>query len=164
MRHAITSSSLTALLLFSGLSVQAAEKFKCGEYNIHGVVKKSADHFVLKLYEGSMSEVILSLPQDLEEAIQIYEDRAVTLQAKMMAPVKNMRGQVQSLLSGEEVKKLLSSDQPYSARFFREDIQERVPDPLHPELDSGMVLIKEIPCDSRAPSSNSNAKNKKGRS
>ena len=164
MRHLVQVTSLMALIVFCAFGAQAAEKFKCGEYNIHGVVKKSVDHFVLKLYEGSMSEITLSLPQDLEEAIQIYEDRAVTLHAKMMAPVKNMKGQVQSLLTDEEVKKLLSSDQPYSARFFREDIQERVPDPLRPELDSGMVLIKETPCDSRASSSKSDAKNKKGRS
>ncbi|MGE5084672.1 MAG: hypothetical protein ACM3MG_00115 [Bacillota bacterium] len=143
--------SLFAVILLYALGVSAAEKFKCGEYNINGVVKRSADHFVIKLYEGSMSEVVLLLPPDLEEAVQVYEDRAVVLHAKIMTPVKNMRGQVQSLLSDEEAKKLLSPEQPYAARFFREDIKERVPDPLHPEFDSRMLLVKEAPCQNRAP-------------
>lgn len=164
MRQLVPSSFLFVLVLFCALCVHATEKFKCGEYSIRGLVKKSADHFVVKLYEGSMSEVTLSLPLDLEEAIQIYEDRPVTLHAKMLAPVKNMQGQVQSLLSEEEAKNLLSSDQPYSARFFREDIQERVPDPLRPELDSGMDLIKETPCGKSTPTLRIDAKNKKGRS
>lgn len=161
MRHLVQPISLIALIFFNTLGAQAFEKFKCGEYNIHGVVKKSADHFVVKLYQGSMSEVTLSLSEDLDEAVQIYEDRAVTLHAKMMAPIKNMQGHIQSLLSEEEAKKLLSSDQPYSARFFREDIQERVPDPLRPDLDSGMDLIKETPCGNRAPSSKVDKKLKK---
>ncbi|MFM6927385.1 MAG: hypothetical protein ACKOX6_02930 [Bdellovibrio sp.] len=164
MRSLFQTVPLIAFVVIYAFGAQAEEAFKCGEYNINGVVKKSADHFVIKLYEGTMSEVSLSLSPDLEEAVQIYADRAVTLHAKMMAPVKNMRGYAQSLLSEDEIKKMLSPDQPFSARFFREDIQERVPDPIRPELDSGMVLVKEVPCDNRAPSSNKSEKNKKGRS
>lgn len=147
-----------------GFSVKsfAQERFKCGEYDITGVVKKSDGKFVLKLYEGSMSEITLSLPVDLEAAAQVYENKAVLLKAKMMAPVKDTRGVVQSLLSDEEVKKLLGPESPYSARFLREDIKERVPDPLHPDLDSGMILTKELSCDgTRTPSSKKSGKSKK---
>lgn len=152
---------ITLILGFS-LKAFAQENFKCGEYDLTGVVKKSDGKFVLKLYEGSMSEITLSLPVDLEAAAQVYENKAVLLKAKMTAPVKDTRGSVHSLLSDDEVKKLLGPDSPYSARFLREDIKERVPDPLHPDLDSGMMLTKELPCEgARAPNSKKPAKTKK---
>jgi hypothetical protein len=133
--------TLGFIALFGGVhSSFAADSFKCGEYSIKGVVKKNAEHFVLNLYEGTMSEVILSLPVDIEESIQIFENRAVTLSGRMMAPVKNMRGAIQSIKSIG-------------------DITERVPDPLRPTKDSGITLMEEIPCPS--PKTNAGKKAKK---
>lgn len=146
MMSALSKALALAIFLLAAPATHAKDQFQCGEYAISGVIKKHADHLVVKLYEETMSEVILSLPQDLEEAAEIYENRAVTINAKMMAPIKNRRGEIESLLSAAEVKALFAADQPYSARYFREDLKERVPDPLHPEHDSGLVLLKELPC------------------
>lgn len=131
----------------------ASSDFKCGEFEIQGVIRKVDGKNALKLYEGSQSETTLMLDSDLEEVAGLYVDSSVTLRGRLQAPVKNYQGQVESNLSPEEVKALRSSDQPYSARFVRDDIKERIPDPLHPEMDSGMKLIKEMPCGSRGPSS-----------
>lgn len=146
MMSALSKALAIAICLLAVPATHAKERFQCGEYAISGIIKKHADHFVVKLYEETMSEVILSLPQDLEGAAEIYENRAVTINAKMVAPIKNRRGEAQSLMSATEVKALLAADQPYSARYFREDLKERVPDPLHPDQDSGLVLLKELPC------------------
>lgn len=162
MKNTMWKTLFITLITVLSLDAFAQESFKCGEYDISGVVKKSDGKFVLKLYEGTMSEITLSLPVDLEQAVQVYENKSVLLRAKMMAPVKDTQGTVQSLLSDEEVKKLLGPDSPYSARFLRDDIKERVPDPLHPDLDSGMKLTKETPCEgARAPNSKKPAKAKK---
>lgn len=146
MMRTMWKTLLVTLLSFSHHPAWAQQAFKCGEYEISGVVRKSEEHLVVKLYEGTMSETVLSLPSDLEEAAQVFEDSSVTLRAKLLAPIKNQRGQVKSMLSDDEVKKLLAEDQPYSARFLREDFQERVPDPLRPEKDSGMKLVKQMQC------------------
>lgn len=151
-------ASLISLFLFLGTLKAGAEDFKCGEYEISGVIKKVEGKFALKLYEGSMSEVVLSLSPDLEELAGIYENRAVLLRGRMSAPVSLMRGKVDSLLSAEELRKLTAPDQPYSARFLRSDIKERVPDPLHPDLDSGLKLIKEMACGERAPAAKKTGK------
>ncbi|UXR65660.1 hypothetical protein EZJ49_05280 [Bdellovibrio bacteriovorus] len=162
MKNRLWKTLFITLMLGFSCKALAQENFKCGEYDITGVVKKSDGKFVLKLFEGSMSEITLALPADLEAAAQVYENKAVLLKAKMMAPVKDTQGSVVSLLSEDEVKKLLGPDSPYSARFLREDIKERVPDPLHPDLDSGMMLTKELSCDGgRTPSSKRPAKSKK---
>lgn len=124
----------------------AQEEFKCGEYSIDGVVKKVGEKIVLKLYEGTMSEVTLDLAEDLAEGSEIYLNKPVTVKGKMFAPVKEYRGKVESLLSEKEIKALRAPGRPYSDRFMRDDIKERVPDPLHPDLDSGMKLVKSTPC------------------
>lgn len=132
--------ALGFIALLGGVqSAFAADPFKCGEYSIKGVVKKDADHFVLKLYEGTLSEVILSLPADIEDSIQIFENRAVTLSGRMMAPVKNTRGAIQSIKSIG-------------------DVTERVPDPLRPSRDSAMTLLEEIPCPIKKSNSPKKAK------
>lgn len=148
---------ITAVTILS-LDVRASE-FKCGEYEFTGVIKKFEGKNALKLYDGTMSEITLTLAPDLEEAVSIYENKAVWLKGRLFAPVKDTRGHVESLLSAEEVQKLMGPDQPYTARFLRADIKERVPDPLHPDLDSGMSLVKETPCEgSRAPSAKKKSK------
>lgn len=133
-------------LLLSAFSFANAEEFKCGEYVIDGVVKKVSDKIVLKLYEGTMSEVTLDLAEDLSEGSEIYLNKPVTLKGKMFAAVKEYRGKVESLLSEKEIKALRAPGRPYSDRFMRDDIKERVPDPLHPDLDSGIKLVKSTAC------------------
>lgn len=133
------------------VSVNAANEFKCGEYEIAGVIRKVDGQNVLKIYEGSMSEAVLGLAPDLAELAEVYLDSAVTLKGRMQEPVKNYKGKVESLLTAEEIKNLTSPDKPYTARFMREDIKDRVPDPLHPDLDSGLKLIKEGPCGEPKP-------------
>lgn len=148
---------ITAVTILS-LDVRASE-FKCGEYEFTGVIKKHEGKNALKLYEGTMSEITLTLAPDLEEAVSIYENKSVWLKGHLWAPVKDTRGHVESLLSAEEIHKLTGPDQPYTARFLRADIKERVPDPLHPDLDSGMSLVKETSCDgARAPSAKKKSK------
>lgn len=139
----------------------ADEKFKCGEYEFTGVLRKFEGKNVLKLYEGSMSEVILSLSPDLAELAEVNMGNAVTLKGKMYDPIKTYRGSIESMLTEKEIKELTAPDKPYTARFMRDDIKERVPDPLHPDMDSGMKLIKELPCGGREPNSSPKKAKKK---
>ncbi|KHD88557.1 MAG: hypothetical protein OM95_08615 [Bdellovibrio sp. ArHS] len=148
------------ILSLPGL-VQADEKFKCGEYEFKGVIKEVEGRPVLKLYEGSMSETVLTLPPDLAEIASVYKNTAVTLKGKLFEPVKNYRGQIASLKTAEEIKELTSEDKPYTARFMRDDIKERVPDPLHPDMDSGLKLVKEEACSGKAEKSSATRAKKK---
>lgn len=143
---------LTMWITVGASSVLAEQAFKCGQYELTGVIRKVEGQNVMKLYEGSMSEAILTLAPDLSELAEVYLDRSVTLKGILKAPVKNYRGFIESTLTPAEIKDLMSPNKPYTARFMRDDIKERVPDPLHPDLDSGMKLIKERPCGGRNPS------------
>lgn len=138
--------TLLALWIITITSVSFAENFKCGKYELDGVIKKVDGKNVLKLYEGSMSEVTFSLAPDLAELAEVFVDSTVTVKGKLLAPVKEYRGHVSSLLSEKEIKALTAPDKPSTARFMRDDIKQRVGDPLHPDMDSGMRLVKEMPC------------------
>ena len=137
---------ISLLLSVCAVNANAEEEFKCGEYAVEGAVKKVGEKFVLKLYEGTMSEVTLDLADDLAEGSEIYLNKPVTIKGKMFAPVKEYRGRLESLLSEIEVKALRAPGRPYSDRFMRDDIKERVPDPLHPDLDSSIKLVKSTAC------------------
>lgn len=152
MKKLLWKTLLMLWITAISMSSLAAEPFKCGEYEFSGVLRKVEGRNILKLYEGSMSEVILSLSPDLAELAEVNLGNAVTLRGRMFEPVKTYRGSIESMLSEKEIKDLTAPDKPYTARFMRDDIKERVPDPLHPDMDSGMKLIKELPCGSREPS------------
>ncbi|WII73886.1 hypothetical protein QJS83_08345 [Bdellovibrio sp. 22V] len=160
MNH-MWKSLLTMWICLLPLGVFAQDNFKCGEYEFKGVLRKMDEKVVLKLYEGSMSEAVLTLASDLEELASVYVDNPVTLKGRLYEPVKNYRGHVESLKTAAEIKELTSPDKPYTARFMRDDINRRVPDPLHPDMDSGMKLVKEGSCGGREPSANSKKPAKK---
>lgn len=151
MKMSMWKTLLMMWISFFTLTAFGEEPFRCGDYEISGVIRKVDGQNVLRLYDGSMSETTLSLAPDLAELAEIYLGSAVTLRGRLSEPVKNYRGTVESMLSAEEIRRLTSPDKPYTARFMREDIKERVPDPLHPDMDSGLKIIKERPCGVRGP-------------
>lgn len=133
-----------SLVPFNGFAEQKA--FKCGEYEIFGVIRKVDGENVIKIYEHSQSEAILSLSPDLAELADMYLDQAVILKGKILIPIKNYRGTAESLLTAEELQELTSPEKPYTARLMREDIRERVADPYRPDADSGLKMMKPLPC------------------
>lgn len=152
MRNLMWKTLLTLWISLFAISSHADEPFKCGEYEFYGTLRKHEGKNVLKLYEGSLSETIMSLSPDLQDLAEVHMDDSVILTGKMFEPVKNYRGKIESMLTAEQVKELTAPGKPYTARFMRDDIKERVADPLHPDMDSGMKLIKELSCNGREPS------------
>lgn len=161
MNVSMWKSLFIVWISFFSLHSLAQATFKCGEYEIQGVLQKVEGKNVLKLFEGSANETILSLAPDLEELAEVHLGEAVTLKGRMREAIKNSRGAVESNLSEEEIKTLAAPDKAYSERFMRDDIKERVPDPLHPESDSSIKLVKEIPCGALKPSPPAKKKAKK---
>ncbi|MNJ90993.1 hypothetical protein D3C87_86360 [compost metagenome] len=146
MKHLLWITLLIMTTL--GLSVAKAQlppRTVCGEYEVQGTIRKSEKDFVVKLYEGSISEVVFTLAPDLNELASIYPDTAITLRAKLLKPVEGFRGHLDSLKTAAQIKEM-TEGKAYSERFARDDMKERVPDPLHPEMDSSFKLIKELPC------------------
>ncbi|WP_413943744.1 hypothetical protein [Bdellovibrio sp. HCB-162] len=161
MRKMMWKTLLAMWMSLVSINAFAQNDFKCGEYEFMGVIRKVDGKNVLKLYEGSMSEAILTLSPDLEELAEVNLGNSVTLKGKMFAPVKTYRGKIESMLSEKEIQDLTAANKPYTARFMRDDIKERVADPLHPDMDSGMKLIKELPCSGREPSATTKKAKKK---
>lgn len=144
-------------LLFASwmsLSYATDAKFECGEYEIQGVIRQHQKKYVLKMYEGSLSEVTFTLAKDLEALSEVYKDESVILKGRIMRPIAEYRGHVESLLTAKQVENLFAPEAPLTARYMREDIQKRVPDPLVPETDSGLRLIKKISCSTTGAHSN----------
>lgn len=134
---------------------QAAEiKFECGEYEIQGVIRQHQKKYFLKMYEGSLSEVTFTLAKDLEVLSEVYKDEPVILRGKIMSPIVGYKGHIDSLLSPKEVENIFSPQAPLTARYMRDDIKKRVPDPLVPETDSGLRLLKKISCSTTGSHSN----------
>ncbi|XGC80942.1 hypothetical protein ACES2L_00395 [Bdellovibrio bacteriovorus] len=154
--------TLLAVWILLATSQSYAEKFKCGRYELDGVIKKVDGKNVLKLFPGSMSETTLTLAPDLQELAEVFVDNSVTVKGKILSPIKDYQGTVSSLLSEKEIKALTAPDKPSTARFMRDDIKQRVADPLHPDLDSRMKLVKEMPCtgEQPAPATKKKGKNK----
>lgn len=146
MRKLMWKTLLVLWIPLLSLPATAQEDFKCGSYEIKGVLRKYEGQNVIKLYEGSLSETILTLAPDLQELASINLDNPVLLKGRMYQPVSKYRGHVESMLSSAEVKALTAAEKPYTERFMRDDIKERVPDPIHPDMDSGIKLIAAGPC------------------
>lgn len=144
------------LILTFWLNQASAQEnsFVCGEYQIQGVIRQHQKQYLLKMYEGSLSEVTFTLAKDLEVLSEVYKDEPVTLKGKILSPILGYRGHVDSLLTKKQVESLFSADAPLTARYMRDDIQKRVPDPLVPETDSGLRLIKKISCSTTGAHSN----------
>lgn len=146
MKQQLWKTLLVVCIQFIAVTTFAAEPFACGEYEFKGVLRKVDGKNVLKLYEGSLSETTMSLSADLQELAEVNLGNPVTLKGKMFKPVEAYRGEIESTLTEKQIKELTAPDKPYTARFMRDDIKERVPDPLDPAMDSGMKLIKKLPC------------------
>lgn len=146
MKNLMWKTLLALWISSTAVAIAAEEKFKCGEYEFTGVLRKVEGKNVLKLYENSLSEVTLTLAPDLEDLASIHINNSVKLRGKMYMPIKTYQGHVESLLTPEQIKDLTAPNKPSVARYMRDDIKPRVADPLHPDLDSGMKLIKALPC------------------
>ncbi len=116
----------------------SAQTVSCGEYEFKGVLRKVEGRNVLKLYESSLKEVTFSLAPDLADLAELNLNRAVILKGKMLAPIEEDRGRIESTLTAKQLKTLSALE--------RTDIQPTTQDPLDPAMDSGMKLIKKLPC------------------
>lgn len=126
------------------VNAQIPPSTECGEYEFQGTLRKVGSEYRLVMFEGSMSEVQFTLSPDLNEVAGIYPDTAVTIKGKLLAPIKNQRGSIETLKTAQELKDLQAKT--YSERLSRDDVRERVPDPLHPEVDSSLKLMKKLAC------------------
>lgn len=141
------------MISWMGLAQAADVRFECGEYEIQGIIRLDQKKHVLKMYEGSLSEVTFTLAKDLEVLSEVYVNEPITLRGKIMKPIVNYRGHIDSLLTVKQVKSLFAPEAPLTARYMRDDIQKRVPDPLVPETDSGLRLLKKLSCSTTDPRS-----------
>ena len=117
----------------------------CGEYEVNGVIAKQGKLRVLKI-KGVNGEITMDLDEDLEEVSQIFMDKAVIVNGKILSPLEKNRGLLQSTKTAKEIAEMRTKDKPFSARFDRNDIRERTPDPLHPEWEAGFKLVNKLPC------------------
>lgn len=142
---------ITLVILWISLptrEVLAKEDFKCGEYEVKGVIRKIEGKKVVRLNEGSMNETTLSLSEDLSSLAEMYVDDPVTVKGVLLAPIEGDKGHVHSVKAAE-VAKESKQDSGFSERYARDDIKTREVDPLHPDLDSSVKLLKERPCGSK---------------
>ena len=118
----------------------------CGIYVVRGYIRKLRDHYVLRTLENSYSETSFILDEDLGEVAALYVDKAVDLKAEIHFPIRNYQGALSSTKSEYEIRRLREPGMPYAARFIRDDIIERVPDPITVEKDSGFKTVQVSKC------------------
>lgn len=124
---------------------QDAEFSACGHYEVNGVIVKQGKEPVLKISTTS-GETILSFDADLGEVAQVFMDKTVTVEGRILAPVSKNRGHLQSLKTAKEIAEIRGKGKAYTDRFDRNDVRERTPDPLHPEWEAGFKLVNKLPC------------------
>lgn len=124
---------------------QETEFSGCGHYEVNGTIVKQGKEPVLKIASTS-GETILTFDSDLGEVAQVFMDKTVTVEGRILAPVDKKRGHIQSLKTAKEIAEIRAKDKAYTARFDRNDVRERTPDPLHPEWEAGFKLVNKLPC------------------
>lgn len=124
----------------------SAQDFVCGEYVLNGVVGSLESQPALVLYKGSMSEVVYKIPTELHALALSLDGQPVALHGRIVRPPRNRRGEVLvTKLVTAPVAGLAESER-FVANYFREDLYDRVPDPLYPDKDSKIELIQKLPC------------------
>jgi hypothetical protein len=118
----------------------------CGIYAVRGYIRKLRDHYVLRTLENSYSETSFLLDDDLNEVAALYVDKAVDMTGEIQFPIQNYQGALHSTKSEYEIQRVRAPGMPYAARFIRDDIIERVPDPVTIEKDSGFKTIQVSKC------------------
>ncbi len=126
--------------------IWAKEDFKCGEYEVKGVIRKVDGKKVVRLHEGSLNETTLSLSEDLSSLAEMYVDDSVTVKGLMFAPIEGYKGQIHSLKPASQGKES-KQDSGFSERYAKDDIKTREADLLHPDLESSVKLLKEGACE-----------------
>ncbi len=123
-----------------------AQDFVCGEYVLNGVIGSRESQPVLVLYKGSMSEVVYKIPKELHPLALSLNEQPVALHGRILNPTRNRRGEVLvTKLIATPVAGITEGER-FIANYFREDLYDRVPDPLYPDKDSKIELIKKLPC------------------
>jgi hypothetical protein len=147
-RSSLLWKSLFSLWICGFASIalgQDAEFSVCGHYEVNGTIVKQGKEPVLKISSTS-GETILSFDSDLGEVAQVFMDKTVTVEGRILSPVSNNRGHLQSLKTAKEAAALRAKGKAYTDRFDRNDVRERTPDPLHPEWEAGFKLVNKLPC------------------
>ena len=124
---------------------QEADFAGCGHYEVYGTITKQGKEPVLKI-NSTNGETILSFDADLGEVAQVFMDKTVTVEGRILTPIEKKRGLLQSLKTAKEIADMRAKGKAYSERFDRNDIRERTPDPLHPEWEAGFKLVNKLPC------------------
>lgn len=142
------------LLLVSFLSLAgfffgskaSAKNFICGEYVLSGVIGSLDSLPVLILYKDSMSEVIYKIPKELHPLALSLEGQPVALHGRILKAPKARRGEV--LLTKLMTNPVAGANEAerFVANYFRDDLYDRLPDPLNPDKDSKIELIQKLSC------------------
>lgn len=140
-----TLLSLWILGSASATLAQETEFSGCGHYEVNGTIVKQGKEPVLKILSTS-GETILTFDSDLGEVAQIFMDKTVTVEGRILALVDKKRGHLQSLKTAKEIAEIRAKGKAYTERFDRNDVRERTPDPLHPEWEAGFKLVNKLPC------------------
>lgn len=145
-RNVLWKTLLTLwICCFAGTAFAQNEFDGCGLYEVYGTIRKTAAGHIVLINTGA-TEVQLSLDSDLNEVASVFVDKSVTIDGRILSPLAENRGLLQSSKSAKEIADMRAKGKPYSARFERNDIRDRTPDPLHPEWEAGFKLVNKLPC------------------
>ena len=122
---------LSALLLLTvgnpafSAATESPGSLSCGTYRLRGRIEFRNNALVLLLSAGSQSELQLDLPSSFMLKAGPYLHETVELTGTVSVPARKYRGTVEP-----------------------DKIEERVPDPLHDAVTSGVTLIQARTCQS----------------
>lgn len=119
----------SAILCLSSNKARADEKrgaiSECGRYIISGVVRKNPSKgLILIVNEKSKSEFQFTFKAGELSKVALYIDKSVSMDASILK-IDGTRGEISSI----------------------DSVKFRIPDPLHPNQDSGFVSSKHMECD-----------------
>lgn len=138
---------MTLLMLpWTGYSLENKLDTHCGIYEFDGYARKVKGAMVVKVFEGSASETILSLDAELEEALRSFKGKAITIRAELREPIRKFRGKLFSTKTLEEQKAMRAENKPLIALSQRDDIFGRVEDPISADRDGDLRLILKKEC------------------
>lgn len=115
---------LVRILLFSFLLLNSSPAFACGVYELNGIVRFDHSEYRIIVNEGTMSESIFAaLPT---EAVKLFpfQNAPVKAEVFVLEPFHGTRARISEIRS----------------------VELRVPDPLHPALDTRYSLKLKMDC------------------
>jgi len=115
---------LARILLFSFLSLNLSSAFACGVYELSGVVRFNSSEYRIIVNEGTTSEIIFVAPPT--EAVKLFPFQNAPVKAAVLVlePLHGTRARISEIRS----------------------VELRVPDPLHPALDTRYSLKSKMDC------------------